>query len=335
MKTYSQISILLLLLCLCVCTACNAGAQKVQREIKMNAYNTENNDSLKLRELTPEECYVIINKGTERPGTGALLHENRVGTYYCKQCGAALYRSEDKFDSHCGWPAFDDEIPGAVTRTTDADGMRTEITCAHCGAHLGHVFTGEGFTAKNTRHCVNSISMVFIPLSEQHKKQKEQTMKKAYFACGCFWGAEFYLNRAEGVKSTTVGYMGGTTANPTYEEVCTGTTGHLEVTEVEYDPNMTSYEKLVKLFFEIHDFTQTNGQGPDIGEQYLSAVFVENAEERKIVENLVADLTAKGYKVATTIRDMATFWPAEGYHQDYYDRKGSRPYCHARKQIFE
>ena len=113
------------------------------------------------RRLTPEEHRVIIDKGTEYPFTGEYEDFDGVGTYHCKQCGTALYRSKDKFNAHCGWPAFDDEIPGAVKRIMDADGRRVEIVCHHCDGHLGHVFEGEGFTVKNTRHCVNSISMVF------------------------------------------------------------------------------------------------------------------------------------------------------------------------------
>ena len=113
--------------------------------------------------LTPEETRVIVNKGTEYPGTGDLLKNTEKGTYVCKRCNAALYKSDSKFDSHCGWPSFDDEIKGAVKKISDPDGMRTEIVCSNCDAHLGHVFLGEGFTQKNTRHCVNSISMLFVP----------------------------------------------------------------------------------------------------------------------------------------------------------------------------
>lgn len=159
-------------------------------------------------------------------------------------------------------------------------------------------------------------------------------MHYAYFAGGCFWGVEYYFSQTKGVSKALSGFMGGHLQNPSYEDVCYTNTGHLEVVEVAYNPKEVSYEELAKLFFEIHDPTQTNGQGPDIGSQYLSAVFVSNEEERKIVEELISKLEQKGYHVATQIRQKATFYPAEDYHQNYYFKTGKMPYCHTKIERF-
>jgi peptide methionine sulfoxide reductase msrA/msrB len=281
-------------------------------------------NNMHYNKLTPEEKRVIIDKGTETPWTGKYVNNTVKGTYTCKQCGAPLYRSEDKFDSHCGWPSFDDEIKGAVIRIPDPDGERTEIVCANCGAHLGHVFTGEGFTPKDTRYCVNSISMNFIP-DPPVTVTKTDT---AIYAGGCFWGVEYYMHKQKGVISVTSGYTGGHTQHPTYEQVCSDTTGHAEAVEIAFDPSQVSYDQLTRLFFEIHDPTQVNRQGPDIGNQYRSEVFYRNDEQKKVAENLIRILKDKGYKVATKVTKASTFWPAEAYHQDYYERKGTLPYCH-------
>lgn len=279
------------------------------------------------KELTKAEKHVIIDKGTELPFTGKYYSFNEKGTYVCKQCGAQLYRSSSKFDAGCGWPSFDDEIKGAVKRVPDADGRRTEIVCANCGAHLGHVFTGEHLTPKNTRHCVNSISMEFIA-------DKEDKLDTAVFAGGCFWGVEYYLEKLDGVKSVESGYMGGEKKDPSYKEVSSGTTGHAEVVRVIFDPAVIEYETLAKKFFELHDPTQANGQGPDIGEQYRSEVFYNSPEQKAIAEKLISQLKLKGYKVVTKVTPAAEFWAAEDYHQNYYDRKGTLPYCHGYTKRF-
>lgn len=151
---------------------------------------------------------------------------------------------------------------------------------------------------------------------------------RAIFASGCFWGTEYYFQRADGVISTRVGYIGGHKENPTYKEVCTGTTGHAEATEVIYDPTQTDYETLARLFFETHDPTQVNRQGPDIGPQYRSAIFYEDDEQKAIAEKLIGLLRGKGFEVATEVTPASTFWPAEGYHQKYYEYTGKSPYCH-------
>ncbi len=289
---------------------------------------------MEFKKLTPEEENVIVNKGTERPYSGKYESFTGKGTYVCKRCGAPLYRSEDKFDAGCGWPSFDDEIPGAVKKQTDADGIRTEILCARCGAHLGHLFKGEGLTPKNTRHCVNSISMDFIPATSQTAVKQQSATDTAIFAGGCFWGFEYYMMKIKGVISTTVGYTGGHTENPTYEQVCAGNTGHYEAIEVVFDPSKTTYEDVAKLFFEIHDPTQWNHQGPDRGEQYRSAVFYRNQNQKDITEKLISILKKKGYNVVTEVKPAGKFWKAEDYHQDYYNHKGSEPYCHGFVQRF-
>jgi len=286
------------------------------------------NNNMVNKILTPEEEHVILNKGTERPYSGTYDDFWERGTYICKMCEAPLYESTAKFDAGCGWPSFDDEIPGAVKHKLDADGSRTEVLCANCGAHLGHVFEGEGFTSKNNRHCVNSISMVFIP------EKAAGLTDTAIFAGGCFWGVEYYLQKAPGVLAVVSGYIGGHVENPTYKEVCSGTTGHYEAVEVTFDPSRISFEKLARLFFEIHDPTQLNHQGPDVGEQYRSAIFYLNDEQKEITEKLIEILKGKDYNIVTEIKPASIFWKAENYHQDYYEHKGSAPYCHGYTKRF-
>jgi peptide methionine sulfoxide reductase msrA/msrB len=299
--------------------------------IVLSAMATElySQEKLPFNDLSKNESYVINNKGTETPFTGKYVNNKEKGTYICKKCGAALYYSSDKFESDCGWPSFDDEIKGAVKRTPDADGMRTEITCASCGAHLGHVFTGERFTPKNIRHCVNSVSLDFVP-----EILEPGRFGSAVFAGGCFWGVEYFLQKEPGVLSVTSGYTGGHVRNPSYKEVCTGTTGHAEAVKITYDPRKTNYEKLLRLFMEIHDPTQVGGQGPDIGDQYRSEIFYMNDSQKAIAENIISILKAKGYKVATKVTKASEFYEAEKYHQDYYFNNGKVPYCHGYTKRF-
>ncbi len=297
---------------------------------KDTAENNTEHKNMTYNKLTPEEERVILHKGTERPFTGKYNDFFEEGTYNCKQCGTALYKSDAKFDGHCGWPSFDDEIEGAVKRIPDADGRRTEIVCTNCGAHLGHVFIGEGFTDKDTRHCVNSVSLSFTPLTLPKFQTSEKLPEKdtAIFASGCFWGTEYWLQKQKGVISTDVGYIGGHTENPTYEQVCSHKTGHAEAVRVVFNPQVVTYEELVKLFFETHDPTQINRQGPDIGNQYRSEIFYTSEKQKKIAEKVINILKNKGVKVATNLSKANKFWKAEDYHQDYYEHKGSKPYCH-------
>ncbi len=287
---------------------------------KTSAYNT----------LTPEEQRVILFKGTGPPFTGKYYKHKAAGTYTCKYCDAPLYKSKDKFDSNCGWPSFDDEIQGAVKRQPDADGKRTEILCKHCNAHLGHVFVGEGFTKKNIRHCVNSISLNFVP------EATPETSDTAIVAGGCFWGVEYYLEQEQGIQSVVSGYIGGSQKNPTYYDVCKKDWGFIEAVEVVFNPQEITYEEVLKVFFEIHDPTQVGRQGPDIGYQYQSAIFYKSPEEKHIAEQLIKQLGAHNYKIATQLIPKNTpFWAAEKYHQNYYQKKGSLPYCHSRVKRFK
>jgi len=284
---------------------------------------------MKYNPLTPDEERVIVHKGTERPGSGQYYLNKADGTYLCRRCDAPLFHSSAKFDSGTGWPSFDDAIDGAVRQVTDADGRRTEIVCATCGAHLGHVFFREMLTTKNVRHCVNSLSLSFV--SEAVAKAATE---RAIFAGGCFWGVEYHFGRMKGVLSATSGYIGGSVDHPTYKQVCSGKTGHAEAVAVDFDPAQVSYETLAKLFFEIHDPTQVNRQGPDVGTQYRSAVFYLDEMQKKVAEALLDELRRKGYRVATSVEKAGTFWNAEDYHQDYYKKTGHHPYCHIYQKRF-
>jgi len=274
--------------------------------------------------LPRDVARVVEDGGTEAPYTGKYLKHDKKGTYTCVRCGSPLYSSTTKFDSQCGWPAFDQALPGAVRELTDADGRRTEIRCARCDGHLGHVFRGEQMTPTNTRHCVNSVSMGF----------QAGPREEAFFAGGCFWGVEHLLEKVPGVITAESGYMGGRIEGPTYEQVCTIDTGHAEAVRVLFDPTKVSFKKLATIFFEIHDPTQLNRQGPDRGKQYRSAVFTTDSKQATTTRLLIAKLKAKGHKVVTEIQPAGKFWPAEAYHQDYYKKTGKAPYCHARVQRF-
>lgn len=277
---------------------------------------------MKLRKLTEEEEDVIVRKGTERPFAGIYDKFFEAGTYICKRCGASLYRSEDKFDAGCGWPSFDDEIKGAVRHVPDPDGVRTEIRCARCGAHLGHLFTNEGFTPKNVRHCVNSVSMDFVPAKGTRKPEK------IVLGAGCFWCTEAVFRMVNGVVDVTPGYAGGKTKNPTYEEVCGGKTGHAEAAMIEYDPSILSLGRMLEIFFAMHDPTSLNMQGSDIGTQYRSIILYASKKQKDAAEAFVKKIRKNYNKpIVTEIKKLAEFYPAEDYHKKYFEKNPGQPYC--------
>lgn len=254
--------------------------------------------------LTSLEARIIKDKKTEPPGSGDLIQEKRSGVYLCKQCDSPLYLSSGKFPSRCGWPSFEEEIPGSIEKKPDLDGFRTEILCRSCQGHLGHIFKGEMLTAKNIRHCVNSLSLRFIPALD------EQGFPKAIFAAGCFWKVEHTFQKTPGILHTKVGYIGGHLSFPSYDEVCTGLTGHVEAVELSYDPKKISYKDLVSLFFKMHNPQEVNRQGSDIGPQYQSKIFYFTKEEQQTALELLGNASTK-------IEPASFFYPAEAYHQNY------------------
>jgi len=276
---------------------------------------------MKLKKLAPDEKRVIEEKGTEAPFSGKYENFNEPGLYVCKRCGAPLYRASDKFDAHCGWPSFDDELPKAIKRLPDPDGVRTEIECSNCGAHLGHVFTGEHMTRKNVRFCVNSISMDFIPAD---KVKKEAIV----FGGGCFWCTEVVFKMIPGVLEVVPGYAGGTTENPTYEKVSGGNTGHAEVSKVDFLPKNVTLEHLLEVFFSMHDPTSLNKQGGDEGTQYRSIILITSKKQEKAVRKFIKKIQ-KDYaqSIVTEVKELDKFWGSEDYHKDYFAKNPHQPYC--------
>ncbi len=293
---------------LVVCAAVDMRKTPVQGRLEWREHRI-----MKMRELNDSESHVLLNKGTERPFTGEYVGHKADGVYTCRQCGLGMYDSESKFDSGCGWPSFDEFIDDTVKMQPDPDGVRTEIVCARCGAHLGHVFYGEGFTPKNTRHCVNSISMLFVA---------REDIGTAVFGGGCFWGVEARLQSVPGVIDTAVGYTGGHLENPTYEQVCAGDSGHIEVVKVRFNPATVSYADLMDFFFHIHDATQYRRQGPDMGYQYQSSIFYADEDQKKAAEQEIARLKSEGVDIKTELLESRKFWMAEEYHQSYLRKQG-------------
>lgn len=284
-----------------------------------------------MRELTEFERFVIEEKGTEQPFTGKYTNHDAKGFYHCKKCDAPLYTSEHKFQSHCGWPSFDDEIPQAVLRVPDKDGLRTEIVCNQCGGHLGHVFMGEMLTTKNIRHCVNSVSLTFKEKQKTDELQKKNDLDFAVLGGGCFWCLEAVFSVLNGVTSVVSGYCGGDPARIDYESVCKGNTGHAEVVKIAFDPRIISYEELLLVFFDVHDPTSLNRQGNDIGTQYRSVIFACDSNQQQIASEMITKINAaKVFEkpLVTELVALGTFFTAENYHQNYYAQNANQnSYC--------
>ncbi len=272
------------------------------------------------KKTLPADTYkVMIACGTEPPWSGKYNDFWEPGNYHCAACGALLFNSEAKYEHGTGWPSFfETAAPDALSYLEDrsAGMVRTEVKCAACGGHLGHVFD-DGPPPTGRHYCINSAAMEFRKTESAAVAAGTET---ASFAAGCFWGVEEKFGRLPGVLSTEVGYTGGRTPNPTYEQVCSDTTGHAEAVRVVFDPSRISYPDLVRAFFSFHDPTQLNRQGPDRGTQYRSAIFTHSEQQRKQAEAVKAEVAASGRfrkDVVTEIRPAGLFTRAEEYHQKY------------------
>jgi len=280
--------------------------------------------------LTPEQFDVMRKCGTERPFTGKYNDYWEKGVYVCAGCGTPLFRSESKYEHGTGWPSFTTPVDEKNIEYRDDYSLlvkRIEARCATCGAHLGHVFD-DGPEPTFLHFCVNSAAMDFRPeaaAGAPAPRTEKAATETATFAAGCFWGVEHKMGKRPGVVSTVVGYTGGTTVAPTYEEVCTDRTGHAEAVQVTFDPSKVSYADLVRHFFSIHDPTQVNRQGPDRGSQYRSAIFTHGQAQTETAQKIMDELESSGkYKkrLATELVPASAFYKAEEHHQKYFEKHG-------------
>ena len=270
--------------------------------------------------LTPEQYGVTRQRGTERAFSSEMCSLFEPGLYACVGCGTLLFHANDKFESGSGWPSFTQPITenAIAYHADDSYGMqRIETTCNTCGAHLGHVFP-DGPDAGGLRYCMNALAL----------EKTEHREEKATFGGGCFWCTEAVFRQLKGVTDVQSGYSGGHTVNPTYPEVCMGTTGHAEVIQITFDPQLISYADLVCIHLSTHDPTSLNRQGADRGTQYRSIILTHDRVQaetcRRVIEEMTTDFERE---IVTQVKPFEHFYEAESAHQDYYANNPEKPYC--------
>lgn len=281
--------------------------------------------------LTPEQVRVTQTGATEAAFSGCFTGQVKPGIYVSVVGGLPLFRSSAKFPSDSGWAGFSEPFdPEHIEEHVDRsqETLRVEVRDARSGAHLGHVFD-DGPPPSGKRYCINSAALAFIPqgkpLPLESRPVESQT---ACFAGGCFWGVEHRFAQVPGVIDAVSGYQGGDVANPGYMQVRSGKTGHAETVKVVFDPATVTYRELLEVLFDLHDPTTSNRQGSDVGTQYRSVIFALSDDQAQAARDFIRKLEHSGEygerPIVTAVEDAPPFYPAEEYHQDYYDKRGGR-----------